>query len=579
MDNGPSRLASSTQTAPFPRKYRPRFSRTKTGCWSCRRRRKRCDEKRPTCTACLRNKFCCTWPEPEPELEPEPEPEPQLEPEPSCTASAATATALLPLQKSRGSCLPENSNPCIPIEFDPPLLLPSIGPNTSQAESASTEDADEDVMTTVPMTDVPIWTASPSSFMSLQRATLLSTASPQLLTHYIERTSNLITTKPLRNNKFVTFILPLAGVDDLLMHAVLAVSGTHLNFMNEAAPDIRHATSAHYGMVLRSLYQAFSTLSDRSTTQILRLLLVLILLCHVEVRHIPNRPAETNRLCQAISGNTHGAIFPHLRATRQLILDLQKRLANGGLVEDKKLQGFVLEVYAYLALVSNIIPYGIVQERTLPLDPFITSLGGLKEYETFGIFFGCCHSLFELIPSISVLATKRLREEELSMRSEETVSMYNGLLSRLEEWRAPPLDPEMAEWKSAHIATGKMYRHALFAYLKAAMCGSVVDNPKVIYQLQQHIDEVWPILDEVRNSPYGTTILWPLLIIGSCVVREDQRHSLRNRLESPGQWRMSQVIQALRLLNLLWDSNDRHAFGPYGLYFTMKEHGINFCMA
>ena len=178
-----------------------------------------------------------------------------------------------------------------------------------------------------------------------------------------------------------------------------------------------------------------------------------------------------------------------------------------------------------------------------------------------------------------MLATKRLREEELSMRSEESVSMYNGLLSRLEAWRSPPLDREIVEWRSAHIATGKLYRHALFAYLEAAMCGSAVDNPKVIYQIQFHIDEVWPLLDEVRDSPYGTTMLWPLLIIGSCLVREDQRQFMRNRLESPGQWRMSQVVQALRLLNLLWDSNDRHAFGPYGLYFTMKEHGINFCMA
>ena len=262
-DNGPARLASSTKGAPFPRRYRPRFSRTKGGCWNCRRRRKRCDEKRPTCTACLRNQLCCT--RPEPELEPDLE---------------------LPLRESQGSCLPKYSDSCILIEFDPPLLLPSISPNSGQAESASTEeDVDEDVMTTLPMADVPIWTASPSSFLSLQRATLLSTTSPQLLTHYIERTSNLITTKPFRNNSFVTFILPLAGVDDLLMHAVLAISGTHLNCMNEAALEIRHATSSHYGMVLRSLRRAFSTSSERSTTQILRLLLVLILLCHVEVRH------------------------------------------------------------------------------------------------------------------------------------------------------------------------------------------------------------------------------------------------------------------------------------------------------
>lgn len=36
--------------------------RVKTGCLTCRRRKKKCDEIRPLCTGCSRNKLSCLWP-------------------------------------------------------------------------------------------------------------------------------------------------------------------------------------------------------------------------------------------------------------------------------------------------------------------------------------------------------------------------------------------------------------------------------------------------------------------------------------------------------------------------------------
>lgn len=38
-------------------------SRTKTGCFTCRKRKKKCDEKGPVCSACARNMFQCCWPQ------------------------------------------------------------------------------------------------------------------------------------------------------------------------------------------------------------------------------------------------------------------------------------------------------------------------------------------------------------------------------------------------------------------------------------------------------------------------------------------------------------------------------------
>ncbi|PWY89717.1 hypothetical protein BO70DRAFT_426171 [Aspergillus heteromorphus CBS 117.55] len=50
-------------TPPPPPPIRP-LSRTKTGCLTCRRRKKKCDERRPFCTGCHRNNIICQWSSP-----------------------------------------------------------------------------------------------------------------------------------------------------------------------------------------------------------------------------------------------------------------------------------------------------------------------------------------------------------------------------------------------------------------------------------------------------------------------------------------------------------------------------------
>lgn len=42
----------------FRRKW---HNRSKTGCLTCRRRRKKCDEAKPSCTGCVRNRMSCVW--------------------------------------------------------------------------------------------------------------------------------------------------------------------------------------------------------------------------------------------------------------------------------------------------------------------------------------------------------------------------------------------------------------------------------------------------------------------------------------------------------------------------------------
>lgn len=279
-------------------------------------------------------------------------------------------------------------------------------------------------------------------------------------------------------------------------------------------------------------------------------------------------------------------MFSHLRACREVILTLVQQEHETCPNEDtRSIKGFILEVYSFLVVSNSITPYGCCDvARSIPYDSFLDSLHFLKEYNTFGILVGCAPGLFELITPITRLAMDRLREEEEDFeatmahrcRQPDRQSMYNEIIAILEQWQSPAVAPEMAEWKLEHEWIGEIYRQALLIFARAAMCGSVVDNPKIIAAIQHHIDVVMPLLLPVADSPFGTLLLWPVMVIGSCLLVEGQRQFFLNRLYHETKVVVAQVIEAGRLLELVWNDDDKRAYGPFGLRLAMKKHKINF---
>ncbi|KAH8900741.1 hypothetical protein GQ53DRAFT_633146 [Thozetella sp. PMI_491] len=346
------------------------------------------------------------------------------------------------------------------------------------------------------------------------------------------------------------------------MHAVLALSGSHYICRNSAATEIRQSTWQHYALVISSLRGEIQRLGRKSPEESLRLLATLMVLCHIEV----------------LSGESQGGVFAHLRASRQLILELLQGPAQCKNEEDQDLRGFVLETYAYLVLVANITPYGIVEGRTLPFDDFVTSLESLQQYKTFGTFMGCGYSLFEKIADVSRFSTRRLHEEKSGGVSQESLDTYEALLSSITSWEPTDSGPDASSWEAYRAIAGEVYKHALLIYLKASMCGTVVDNPKVICDIQQYIDICLGLLLKLDRSPFSTIMMWPLMIVGSCLIRVDQRLDLRERCQNSS-FQMTHVSKAADLLQLVWEDPDKRSYGPYGLQLAMEKHGINFGMA
>ncbi|KIW35325.1 uncharacterized protein PV07_02027 [Cladophialophora immunda] len=384
-----------------------------------------------------------------------------------------------------------------------------------------------------------------------------------LLQYYLEDGAGKLSPRTIESNPFITHVLPRAVCDETLMSAVLALGGAFLEVKYDRSNSVLHTAWEHYSKVLYDLRHIIQSLASHTVEQSVRVLLILIILAHIE----------------AISGKTCGAIFSHLRPSRQLMLDLLANGKHNDMIRGKGVESFILEHYAYLALIAHITPYALDQARTIPLDPDLLSLDSIHEYDNFGTILSCGVSLFEKIPLVSVLARRRLCEEEQTGGcSWETFSTYQSLLEDILNWTSGPPGSQMKEYETAQRLAGEVYRHALLIYLKVSMCGAVVSNsPEVLVEIQELIDAVWDLYAAVVDSPFGTAMLWPTVIIGSCLTRETQRERLRAVATCP-RWHMRVTEACINMLKLLWTDPDPRAFGPYGLHFIMKKHKINFCM-
>ncbi|KIW81500.1 hypothetical protein Z517_04525 [Fonsecaea pedrosoi CBS 271.37] len=536
--------------------------RTKTGCLTCRRRKKKCDELKPTCTGCARNFIECQWPHP---VDPNRDSGSQKRKRDVRDVRRKERQAV---SRSTISTTSARDIPSLPgqitfiLDKDSPKSQ-TFGASSSCATPDDNAALQDDAEVGNPESIIS-WQPLTASFVSTHRALLISPSSLLLLQHYLEATSTFLVAKPQSGNPFITLVLPLAHSDDLLMHAVLALSGTHLSYLTADSLHIQLATRQHYSLLLQNLRCLFADESSHDDIcMTVRLLLVLLVLCHVE----------------AISGEPHGGIFPHLRASRELVLKLlqepQRRLHD----DIKLVKGFALEVYFYLVLVNSITPYGRDKARVLPFDSFCFSLDFLKEYETFGVFFSCGQGLFEMISQVSILAMKRLIDEECGLKNPETQLEYEHFVDTITQWQSPPVAVEMVEWETEHVWMGEIYRQALLIFVKACMCGSVVNNPKVIVAIQGHIDAALPLLVPVALSPFITIMLWPIMIIGSCLISQYQRREYMGMLRTKTHVDSSQVSEAAKLLEYLWEDPDERAFGPFGLHFVMRKRDINFSMA
>ncbi|KAL9567409.1 hypothetical protein ACKAV7_008484 [Fusarium commune] len=242
MDN-PAAMPVTTIIQSFaPVLHRPRrnYPRCRSGCLTCRQRKKKCDEGKPNCSNCLRNHVRCRWPGPA-----------------SRDDDGDSRTPTEPLQQ----------------------LEPKRGGMERDA--------------------VATWNNRGVPLLSRERACSLTSVSSTLFEHYLTQTAALLVPLPMSHNPFIRLILPVAFSDDLVMHSILALSGSHLGHQQVNSVEIQHATWRHYLVVIRSLR---SEIQDHGA--------------------VSDNPDKTLRLLMAGKGGAGRLVLDEIQGHVEAVLDL-----------------------------------------------------------------------------------------------------------------------------------------------------------------------------------------------------------------------------------------------------------------
>ena len=133
-----------------------------------------------------------------------------------------------------------------------------------------------------PTTRIP--PSLPMIHMTEERACILTAHSTFLLSHYFRETASFFAMTPLKDNPFVTVLLPIGYADDLLMHGMLALSGAHLSCKQPEDLGIVAATQTHYSRLINGLRVEIANLDKDDFGKTERLLRVLMIVCFYEVR-------------------------------------------------------------------------------------------------------------------------------------------------------------------------------------------------------------------------------------------------------------------------------------------------------
>lgn len=267
---------------PVQRKPRTQpITRVRTGCFTCRRRKKRCGEERPVCSGCKRNKLSCSWPAhntapaartsdqsqehgaERPLSAESPNASPQSSSSPADSASSASYLA------------PQSYQEVDPLIDAGQRHEAAIGERPPRRLSASEDTTGQELQRR---------RKSEFGTLILQGPSLLSgydAESYQLLNHYLSSTADCMANGSLPINPFLVQIIPLAFSSDLLLQLVLTQSAAHRAFRFQRGADA--VSQDQYTKALQRFRGGISKFIGEAEATPLTLTVGALLMCFTEV--------------------------------------------------------------------------------------------------------------------------------------------------------------------------------------------------------------------------------------------------------------------------------------------------------
>lgn len=384
-----------------------------------------------------------------------------------------------------------------------------------------------------------------------------------LLDHYLQVTSAQLAGRVEPQNAFISHLVPVAYTDPAVFQCILALSGAQLYAKID---EYEHHARSHYAVSLRSVKHNLLDWRKAGTTSLMALLTATLLLGFFET----------------VIGDKSGSFYYHLRASRTLLVELRSNRYHEA---DHCLLDLLTEIYAFFAITTNLTLHAdLSPNRDIPQDQFLSRevLSSLNRgTDIYGVLFGSAHELLALINPIARSARHLLSYPNDENRTALLIEYEHQILS----WRKPPSICQQIT-RSAPLDSidvyelaGRIYQQVLLIFLYTMFHGPQAPTPSLDAQITVHVGLAFSFLGILpRDAFVQTTLMWPMLIAGSCLRDPAARARVLAGLESLP-YTMLSVARMFEFLVLLWKEMDEdpRAFGPYGIELTMVKHKFNLC--
>ncbi|KAJ6153667.1 hypothetical protein N7470_006626 [Penicillium chermesinum] len=522
-----------------PDRERTRIVRVRTGCLTCRRRKKKCDEVHPICGGCVRNDLGCQWPTTIPGRR-------------NSGSPKDIPTDAERRRSSPGGSLEELGIVSIPGSASSRRLssVSSIGAPSAEGgdlvdlDGATILDAEalhRKASVANSIGNIEEVVASPSMVGHVVPRTLsmlpgYDAESYQLLSHYLSTTADCMANGTTPINPFLVQVVPLAFTSDLLLQLVITQSAAHRAFRRRDESD--SLAQSHYTKSIRLFRKGVTDFLDGKEPNPLMLLVGALLMCFTETA----------------KGDMTGTVFDHLSAANSLLVKL---LEKSDAAVPRDLKAFVVEYYVYTASVSMIsIDARLSGQIFLNFD-LEQRARGLLTTNYVGNLCGCWLELLLLIPCIFDLGRQWMTgDSDNHAPTADDFALFASIQAQILRWS--PL------------------RFTMLIYLYSSL-GGYQFAADGIYKglIQSAVSEAMNYLEQLLPSArINSGMCWPIAVVGSCLEDPERQETLRLRTRKMAtHFGLGNMDRTLQLLEAMWRLPFPEA-GPWNISRTMQQHQI-----
>ncbi|RYP13524.1 hypothetical protein DL765_006846 [Monosporascus sp. GIB2] len=563
-------------------KKRGPILRVRTGCLTCRARKKKCDESKPLCSGCKRNKLACRWATsaqdhvlPSASGVVSPYRYGRYDPQSYKSRTAASASdvpngVVVPVASSGMSLFS-------PLLDSPPRTTDGAGSSNSssfgpQAGSVTWFNTKADMLqdgfdmpdlkeepdsSTSSPYEVPE-RAQPTAYLqqwgteaiikNLSAFPGLDDRSLDLLSYYLSRTASSMFNGSTEYNPFISQLIPLSYSNHFILRLLLSQSASH-RAISEIDPN--YLAQKDYTMSLRLFQQAIDEYVNGYESSPIWVAMGALIMCFTETT----------------KGDKQGVIFNHLNATGPLLVEL---VMNPKFAIRDDLKAFILEYYIYTASTSMISVVPTIQESPFIKPELEYEAQQLADKGYVGPLCGCWLPLLLLIPRIFELGRRSMTADiEPPFPTTDDFAIFLTLQAQILAFvpSAPPnRDVEIC---------GYVHKHALHLYLLTCLAGHQSSKGLHRAYINNALEKAFFHLGLLPpESRVNTSIGWAIAVIGSCTSDQSQQDELRNRLEIMFRTlRLGNIRATSELLEHVWalPLSER---SPWAICRVMQEHGI-----